>query len=109
VLSHTNAHTEAVSISLAEAVPEDKCTFAPTNGEFKSVRTLVTHVAADYLDGAALLREKRPVDFVEHENGPDSIRKKAQNLEICSGLLRLPSVITSKPAMDGSRPGLSLF
>ena len=47
-------------------MPENKYDFAPTNGEFKGVRTFaeqLKHVAAtNYLVGAAILGEKPPVD-----------------------------------------------
>ena len=61
-------------------MPEDKYSFAPTNGEFKGVRTFaqqVKHVAAvNYMIGAAILVEKPPVEL-GGENGPDSIASKA--------------------------------
>ena len=82
VFLQASLHTEAVIISLAEAMPEDKYSFVPTNGEFKGVRTfaqLVKHVAADnYVDAAALLRERPPIDAGERENGPDSLRSKTE-------------------------------
>jgi hypothetical protein len=66
-------------VPAAEAMPEDKYSFAPTNGEFKSVRTFaqqVKHVAAvNYILGAAILGEKPPVEL-GGENGPDSIKTK---------------------------------
>jgi hypothetical protein len=80
-----NAAIETAVISLAEAMPEDKYSFVPTNGQYKGVRSfaqLVKHVAVDnYVDAAALLREKPPIDVGEHENGPDSIKSKAQILQ----------------------------
>lgn len=67
-------------IPAAEAMPEDKFGFAPTNGEFKGVRTFaqqVKHVAAvNYMVGAAILGEKPPIEL-GGENGPDSIKTKA--------------------------------
>jgi hypothetical protein len=67
--------------SAADAMPEDKYSFAPTNGEFKGVRTFaqqVKHVAAvNYLVGAAILGEKPPVELGS-ENGPDSLKSKAE-------------------------------
>ena len=64
----------------AEAMPEDKYSFAPTTGEFKGVRTFaqqVKHVAAvNYMIGAAILEQKPPVEL-GGENGPDSITAKA--------------------------------
>jgi len=65
----------------ADAMPEDKYSFAPSTGEFKGVRTFgqqVKHVAAvHYIFGAAILGEKPPVD-VGGENGPDSVKSKAE-------------------------------
>ena len=80
-----NAAIEAAVISLAEDMPEAKYSFVPTNGRYKGVRSfaqLVKHVAVDnYVDAAALLREKPPIDVGERENGPDSITSKAQILQ----------------------------
>ena len=82
VFSQESTHTEAVIVALAEAMPEDKYSFVPTNGEFRGVRTfaqLVKHVAADnYVDAAALLRQRPPIDVGNRENGPDSVRSKAE-------------------------------
>ena len=67
-------------VSAADAMPEDKYSYAPTNGEFKDVRTFaqqVKHVAAvNYIFGAAILQEKPPVD-PGGENGPDAVKSKA--------------------------------
>ena len=67
-------------VPAAEAMPEDKYGFAPTNGEFKGVRTFaqqVKHVAAvNYLVSSAALGEKPPVEL-GGENGPDSMTSKA--------------------------------
>jgi hypothetical protein len=64
----------------AGAMPEDKYSFAPTNGEFKGVRTFaqqVKHVSAvNYMIGATILEQKPPVKL-GGENGPDSITSKA--------------------------------
>ena len=71
-------------VSAAEAMPEDKYSFAPSNGEFKGVRTFaeeVKHVGAvNYLFGAVILQEKSPVD-VNEEKGPDSVKTKADILK----------------------------
>ena len=60
---------------------EDKYSFAPSNGEFKGVRTFaeqIKHVATtNYIFGAALLGEKPPVE-VNDEKGPDSVKSKAE-------------------------------
>jgi hypothetical protein len=80
VLDSTVKTIEGEFIPAAEAMPEDKYGFAPTNGEFKGVRTFaqqVKHVAAvNYMIGAAILGEKSPVDL-GGENGPDTIKSKA--------------------------------
>lgn len=77
---------EAMLSTVAEAMPEDKYDFAPVSGEFKGVRTfgqMIRHVAVDnYVAGAALLQEKAPIDPGLHENGPDSIRSKAELLKL---------------------------
>ena len=72
-------------VSAAEAMPENKYSFAPTNGEFKGVRNFaeqVKHVAAvNYMVGAAILQEKPPVD-TGGENGPDSVKSKAEIVKL---------------------------
>jgi uncharacterized damage-inducible protein DinB len=81
VLDHYIANVEGEFVPAAEAMPEDKYSFAPTNGEFKGVRTFaqqVKHVAAvNYLIAAAILGEKPPVD-TGGESGPDAIKSKAE-------------------------------
>src|SRR5208282_6890695 len=62
VLDHTVLNVEHEFVPAADAMPEDKFGFAPTNGEFKGVRTFgqqIKHVAAgNYIFGAAILSEK---------------------------------------------------
>ena len=81
VLDHYIANVEGEFVPAAEAMPEDKYSFAPTNGEFKGVRTFaqqVKHVAAvNYLIAAAILGEKPPVD-TGGESGPDAIKSKSE-------------------------------
>jgi len=71
---------EGEFVPAAEAMPEDKFSYAPTNGEFKGVRTFaqqVKHVAAvNYMIAASILEEKPPVEL-GGENGPDSVKTKA--------------------------------
>ncbi len=80
VLDHGIGGVENEFVSAADAMPEDKYSFAPTNGEFKGVRTFaqqVKHVAAgNYMVGAAILEEKPPVELGS-ENGPDAVKTKA--------------------------------
>ena len=83
VLDRSVTNIEHEFSSAAEAMPEDKFEFAPTNGEFKGVRTFgeqIKHVAAvNYMFGAAILSEKVPVD-VGDESGPASVKTKAEIL-----------------------------
>src|ERR1700758_2170246 len=79
-LDRTVTNVEHDFVPAAEAMPEDKFNFAPTDGEFKGVRTFaqqIKHVAAvNYELGAAILEEKPPVDIGD-EAGPASITSKA--------------------------------
>jgi hypothetical protein len=80
VLDRSVSNAESEFVPAADAMPEDKFTFAPTNGEFKGVRTFaqqVRHVAAsNYMIAGAILGEKPPVEL-GGENGPDSMTAKA--------------------------------
>ena len=84
VLDHTVSNLEHEFVPAAEAMPEDKFGFAPSNGEFKGVRTFgqqIKHVAAvNYELGAAILEEKPPVDIGD-EAGPASVTSKADTLK----------------------------
>lgn len=79
VLDKDLTSMEKEVVSAAEAMPEDKFNFAPTQGEFKGVRTYaqqIKHVAAvNYMLGAGILGEKPPVD-IGSENGPDKMTSK---------------------------------
>ena len=83
VLDGSVSNLEREFVPAAEAMPGDKFGFAPTNGEFKGVRTFgeqIKHVAAvNYIFGAAILSEKVPVD-VGDESGPASMKTKAEIL-----------------------------
>lgn len=85
VFDRSVSATESMVTALAEAMPEEKYAFAPINGEFRGVRTfgqMLKHIAVDqYVDAAALLKEKVPIDPGTSLNGPDSIQSKAQILE----------------------------
>lgn len=84
LLDHTVSNLEQEFVPAAEAMPEDKFDFAPSNGEFKGVRTFaqqIKHVAAvNYELGAALLEQKPPVDIGD-EAGPASITSKVDVLK----------------------------
>ncbi len=80
VLDRSVTGVENEFVPAVDAMPEEKFAFAPTNGEFKGVRTFaqqVKHVAAvNYMVGASILEEKPPVEL-GGENGPDSVKTKA--------------------------------
>jgi len=65
VFDHSLSSVENEFVSAAEAMPDDKFNFAPTQGEFKGVRTFaqqIKHVAAVN---------------VGSENGPENLTSKA--------------------------------
>ena len=74
------SNVEKEVVPAADAMPEDKFNFAPTQGEFKGVRTFaqqVKHIAAaNYMLGAGILGEKPPIDL-KGESGPENITSKA--------------------------------
>jgi hypothetical protein len=74
------SNTEREVVGLTEAMPADKFDFAPTNGNFKGVRTFALearHIAFEINTVAsALLGETIPGQ--EHDNGPDELKTKAQ-------------------------------
>ena len=79
---------EKLMVSAVEAMPADKFGFAPTDGEFKGVRTfgqMVKHVAAaNHILAAAALGEEPPTDAGD-EVGPESVRTKDEILNYLSG------------------------
>jgi hypothetical protein len=98
-------------VGAAEAMPADKYQFAPTEGEFKGVRTFgqqVKHAAAtNYILAAAALGEKPPPDAGD-ETGPESVRTKAEIIEYLKGsfeyLHRAAVTIDEKGIAVGSSP-----
>ncbi|HVI10874.1 MAG TPA: DinB family protein [Candidatus Binatia bacterium] len=83
-LDRSIVHMEHEFVPAADAMPEDKFDFAPSNGEFKGVRTYgqqIKHVAAvNYEIGAAIMEQKPPTDIGD-EDGPTSVKSKAQIME----------------------------
>jgi hypothetical protein len=79
----------------ADAMPEDKYSFAPTNGEFRGVRTFaqqVKHIATvnnQFFGGILEQSSEAPGRQFERENGPDSIQTKAQIMEYLRGSFAL--------------------
>ena len=94
-------------VPAADAMPEDKYSFAPTNGDFKGVRTFaqeVKHVAAaNYMFGAGILQEKPPVELGS-ENGPDTLKTKAEIMKFLNDsfayLHKAMASVTEKNELD---------
>src|SRR5258708_18892914 len=80
--------TEKVIVSAADAMPADKYGFAPTDGEFKGVRTfgqMAKHLSAtNYILAVAALGEEPPADASD-ELGPEAVRTKAEILNYLKG------------------------
>jgi uncharacterized damage-inducible protein DinB len=74
--------------SAVDAMPADKLGFAPTDGEFKGVRTfgqMVKHLSAtNHILAAAALGEEPPADAGD-EVGPETVRTKAEILNYLNG------------------------
>jgi len=78
-------HLQRTFLPLAMAMPENKYGFAPTDGEFKGVRTFgqqLKHVAAsNYVYASSILGEKPPAEVGEEEDGPASVKTKDEILK----------------------------
>lgn len=79
---------EKLIIPAVDAMPADKFGFAPTDGEFKGVRTfgqIVKHLSAtNHILAAAALGEEPPAD-ADDEVGPEAVRTKAEILDYLKG------------------------
>lgn len=79
---------EQLVVPAADALPEGKYAFVPSNGEFSGVRTFgeqVKHLAAaNYQLAAATLGEAPPAG-TDHETAPDSVKTKAQIMDYLKG------------------------
>jgi hypothetical protein len=80
VLNKQLSGVEGEVIPAAEAMPADKFSFAPSQGEFKGVRnfgTQIKHIATiNYMIGAAIQGGNPPVDLGKGEDGPANITSK---------------------------------
>jgi hypothetical protein len=79
VLEFWVTNTETLLVAAADAMPEEKYSYAPSNGEFKGVRTFAGQVkhlaAANYQLGAGVLGEEPPIG-TKDEAAPDSVQSK---------------------------------
>jgi uncharacterized damage-inducible protein DinB len=72
---------EQEAVSLVEAMPEEKFAFAPTQGEFKGVKTFAQqakHIAAANIMFASAILEEKPALDPGGDNGPDALKSKAE-------------------------------
>lgn len=78
-------------VSLAEAMPAEAYDFRPGAGAFTDVRTFgeqVRHIATMlYMTAAIVLQEPTPYGPGRDNNGPDTIRTRAEVLEYLRGAL----------------------
>jgi hypothetical protein len=81
VLDAWVTNTEQLLVPAADAMPEEKYSFAPTSGEFKGVRTFACQVkhlaAANYQLGAGALGGEPPAG-TKNETAPDSVNTKKE-------------------------------
>jgi uncharacterized damage-inducible protein DinB len=88
VLTGSMTHVQRMFLPLADAMPEDRYGFVPTNGEFKGVRSFgeqLKHVATtNYVYASSILGEKPPVDIGENEDGPTSLKHKEEIIKYLS-------------------------
>jgi len=107
------AAAEKQLTDLAAEMPEDKYNFAPTQGEFRGVRTFakqVKHAAAyQYLAALTILQEPITADMAD-ERGPDSARTKDEILAYLkasfAALNRAAATIDEKNAFAPIAPAL---
>lgn len=88
VLEFWVTNTEKLLVAAADAMPEERYSFAPAAGEFKGVRTFAEQVkhlaAANYQLGAAVLGEEPPAG-TKNETAPDSIESKEEIMRYLKG------------------------
>ncbi|MGH9712898.1 MAG: DinB family protein [Candidatus Acidiferrales bacterium] len=80
--------TEQLVVPAAEAMPEEKYSFAPTNGEFAGVRTFaeqVKHLSASNYQLAALSVGEKPPHDENGEKAPAAVKSKAEIVEYLKG------------------------
>lgn len=114
-------------VGAAEAMPEDKYNFAPTNlniagSDYKGVRTFaqqIKHVATvNFMLWAPMVGEKPPLD-INKGNGPDSLTSKADIVKYlkdsyamghrAAKSLTAENVVELMPSPIGQRPIPRLF
>jgi len=80
--------SEREVVGAADAMPEEKYSFAPTAGEFAGVRTFsqqIKHLAANNYRMAAYILNQTPTPDQDAEIGPDAVRSKGQIMDYVRG------------------------
>src|SRR5207245_5742610 len=105
-LDYWISNTETEVVSAADAMPEEKYSFAPTAGEFTGVRTFaeqIKHLAANNYRMAARILGQTTTPDQEAEAGPDAVRSKAEILDYLKGsfaaLHRSTATVTEENAL----------
>jgi len=84
VLDEWISRAEKEIVPAAEAMPSEKYSFAPSGGEFRSVRSFgeqVKHLSAANYQLAALILGEGPPHGERNETAPDSLKNKEQIVE----------------------------
>lgn len=115
-INGTWSYIEESFVSLADAMPADKYSFAPTSGEFKGVRTFaeqVKHVACANFGFFSEIDGKTPPPDCEH-GGPDPAKTKDELMKYLRDSFaygdKVLNAINAKNALDpttGRYPGPS--
>lgn len=81
-------NTEQLVVPAANAMPEAKYSFAPSNGEFAGARTFAEQIkhlaAANYQLAAGAMGEEPPAG-TDHEIAPESVKTKDQVMTYLKG------------------------
>jgi hypothetical protein len=75
-------------VDAADAMPEAKYSFAPSNGQFSGVRTFaeqVKHLAANNYGMSSRIEGKKPTADQLSESGPESVKTKAEIMAYLKG------------------------
>ena len=102
------SNTEKEVVGAADAMPEEKYSFAPAAGEFNGVRTFaqqVKHLAANNYRMAARILGQPATPDQESETGPEDVRSKAQIMEYLRGsFAALHQAVTTVTADNALTP-----
>ena len=82
------SNTETQVVELAKAMPDEKYSFAPTNGKFDGVRTFgeqVKHLAAANYQLAAKALGEEPPEGTRNESAPPSVKTKLDIMAYLKG------------------------